>query len=232
MSSLTSKSPRPQWDVSSRTLRGVALVLGLLLGATLASWWVARKVTAGLPEDPFVYPEQDLDYEQIDWVAYQERHDELVKGGAHYEPLRAVVEIPGDFESAEKFSNALDAPGTTEIIGFHVDGQAYAFCIDHLLDIPHHVINFKLGEQPIAVSYCDLSGCARVLSSDRTTAEPLGIGGLDVNNELVFLFEGERYSQRSRDLPMQDIPFQRMTLERWTAEFPETLIFQGNQEST
>jgi hypothetical protein len=119
-----------------------------------------------------------------------------------------------------------------EVIGFEVNGQAYAFCIDHLLDIPHHVINFKAGAESVAVSYCDLSGCARVVSTDDASPEPLGIGGLDLNDELVLLLAGDRYSQRSQELPMDDISFRRVSLKVWLDEFPETLLYQGNLDES
>ncbi len=125
-----------------------------------------------------------------------------------------------------------EADKSTEVIGFHVDGQAYAFCIDSMLAIPRHVINIRNGKRSIAVSYCDRSDCARVNSSDRESIHPLGIGGLDVNNELVLLLDGKRYSHRSEALPMADVSFRRMSLGMWTAEFPKTLLYVGSKEDS
>ena len=249
MSSSSPAPPDARLKLSRRACWIATLSSGLLIAAMLSGWWIERMANAASTENPFVYPPQEIDYVQIDWVAYQKRSERIAQGGAHYGPLRAVVEIPGEYQTESSFSVGASSPelargelddriveipihDAMEVIGFEVNGQAYAFCIDHLLDIPHHVINFKAGAESVAVSYCDLSGCARVVSTDDTTLEPVGIGGLDVNDELVLLLAGDRYSQRSIDLPMDDISFRRASLKEWLKEFPETLVYQGNLDQT
>ena len=112
-----------------------------------------------------------------------------------------------------------------EVIGFDVNGQAYAFCIDAMMQIRRHVVNIKHDDRSIAVSYCDLSDCARVVTSDREVSQPLGIGGLDIHDELVLLLGGKRYGHRSPALPMDDVPFERMSLGNWMTKHPHTMIY-------
>lgn len=193
----------------------------------MVRWRAHQLAVDEMTEQRFVYPDQALDHETIDWVAYQKEASRIAQGGTHYKALRAVVHIPGVVQP-ELISVAESAvPDSSEVIGFHVGDQAYAFCTDPMMEIPQHVINFQRGDRSIAVSYCDLSDCARVLSSDRATALPLGIGGLDVNSELVLLLAGERYSHRSEALPMEDVYFRRTSLGEWIGEFPETMIYVG-----
>ncbi len=74
---------------------GTAVLVCLGCGAAAAQWWTDHSVANAITDHRFVYPEQEFDNEQIDWVAYQEESRLASQGGAHYEALEAFVKIPG-----------------------------------------------------------------------------------------------------------------------------------------
>ena len=226
--------------VDSFTWRLVALVSLSVVIAAIAlgtQWWTRR---ANLTSNPFVYPDQDPGYIPIDSVAFEAMTKLVEKGGKYYGPLKAVIEVIG-VENPDLVAAAdSDTPDSAEVIAFEVDGRAFAFCVDSMLDIERHVVNVNLGKRHVAVAYCDLSDCTRVVTRQKDTPDsgdtidrsnPLGIGGLDVNDELVLLYEGERYAHRSDALPMDDVTFERMSLGEWKTRHPETLIYEAKESS-
>lgn len=192
--------------------------------------WTHRSEAASLTDSHFIYPEQENDYVQIDWFAYQAESDRVAKGGEHYKPLVSVAFFPGVVEAQLVSIDESDIVDSAEVIGFKLDGQAYAFPLKNLMEIAKHVVNFKSGKRSIAVSYCDLSGCARVLSSEAEKANSLGIGGLDLNHELVLLLNGTRYGHLSEAIPMDDVDFVRVSFGEWTAMHPNSRVYQDSEE--
>lgn len=219
---------QPQGNASAMNRR---IIVGLFAAAVLAAagWvtqrWSERSLSSVPTHNRFTYPDQPQDYQQVDWATYEKERAEIAAGGEHYRPLKAVVEIPGISDPELTVAVETTADESLEVIGFKVNGQAYAFCIDVMTQIPRHVVNLRRGDQSIAVSYCDLSDCARVLTTDRIASQPLGIGGLDVNDEMVLLLGGKRYAHRSAALPMDDVEFERMSLGKWMARHPSTMIY-------
>ncbi len=211
--------------INRRIFVGLVAVAVLAAAGSVTRRWSEDSLSSTPTSDRFLYPDQPHDYEQIDWLAYEQERAEIAAGGEHYQPLRAVVEIPGISDPELTAAGESTADKALEVIGFKVDGQAYAFCIDAMTEIPRHVVNMRNDNRAIAVSYCDLSDCARVVSSARAGSQPLGIGGLDINDELVLLFGGRRYAHRSAALPMDDVAFERMSLGKWMAKHPGTMVY-------
>jgi hypothetical protein len=67
----------------------------------------------------------------------------------------------------------------------------------------------------------------RVLSRDGDAPIPLRVGGLDVDDQMVLLLDGQRYGQESAAIPLCDVPFERTTLGKWKAKHPHSQIYVG-----
>jgi hypothetical protein len=85
-----------------------------------------------------------------------------------------------------------------------------------------------LNDTPFSIAYCDLKSHVRVLSRAGDTPIPLRVGGMDVDNQMVLLLDGQRYDQGSPEIPLQDVPFEKTTWGKWKARHPETLVYGGD----
>ena len=111
------------------------------------------------------------------------------------------------------------------MIGIEVDGRFIALVMEKMMDPLAHIVNMNFGgEKSVSVSYCYLADCVRVVSKESKTPIPLHVGGMDVDNQMVYLLDGERYGQMSPVLPLADYPFERTTLGDWRKLHPHSQI--------
>ena len=109
-----------------------------------------------------------------------------------------------------------------------VDGQPCAFVLDALASKDSHVVNAVINDQAVSVSYCNLSECIRVFGDD-SSSQPLslGVGGLDEDWNMVLMLADNRYGQRSKEIPLQDVEHERTTLGEWKESHPDSLLYCG-----
>lgn len=148
-------------------------------------------------------------------------------GGKYYKPLRMLLDCPPVFSTSSSPVDGVELPDDTPIIGLNSRGEPFAVALKALRSPDRHIVNLMVNEEPISVSYCDLKDCVRVLSRRGNSPIPLRVSGLDVDNQMVFLLEGQRYGQTSMDIPLEDYPFQRTTLGEWKRQFPNSRIYLG-----
>lgn len=120
-----------------------------------------------------------------------------------------------------------------EVIGVSVGINHRAYSVKALSRSPeHHVVNDLVGSKPITVAYCDLSGCARVLtSSEHTKALTVGVAGaveLPEGVEMLLVVNGTKVLQKSQNMPFDDMPFSKTTWHEWRSKHPDTLVYQGS----
>ncbi|WP_197455889.1 DUF3179 domain-containing (seleno)protein [Stieleria neptunia] len=122
-------------------------------------------------------------------------------------------------------SDAVDLIDSTPVVGIEVEDRAIAFVLEKMRDPKAHVVNLHFGQQTsVSVSYCSLVDCVRVLKDDSESPIPLHVGGLDIDNQMVFLLNGKRYGQMSAALPLEDYPYARTTWGAWKQQHPKTRI--------
>lgn len=155
----------------------------------------------------------------------EEALQRALQAGEHHAPLKMLMDTAGindpTFIEAEQSKEAEQA----EVIGVVLSGQAFAFPLTSLSGPEQHVVNFATREGAISVSYCDLSGCVRVFHQASDTAIALGVGGLDIHEEMVLQLDGVRYSQNSPDIPLSDYPFTQTTWGDWIHRHPDSLMY-------
>lgn len=135
------------------------------------------------------------------------------------------------FVSAEDAEIAPEA----EIIGVVFETQSFAFPLRQLTGMRDHVVNHVVdhgdGQVPLSVTFCDMNDCVRVLSSREAT------GSLKISTvgrsqgEMLLQFDDRRFLQSADGIPLEDVPFERTTFERWLELHPDSKIYVGRAES-
>ncbi len=211
-----------------RAITLVQLLIAVMAVSAIGLKFGALYLTRVAPADThFFFDPRDT----AEQVAVRAERKRIAKGGEYYKPLQVVEDLAAVEEPEMLAVAQVDLPESTAIVGIEVDGQAFAFALDPMRKVEQHIVSLKVNETPVAVTYCDLVDCVRVLSDDSEALIPLRVGGLDVDDELVFLLDQTRYAQSSPDLPLSDYPFSRTTLGEWTREHPDTRIFCGVPET-
>ena len=111
------------------------------------------------------------------------------------------------------------------VIGIQVNDSYRAYSVKAMSSIETHVVNDRVGDQPVSVTYCDRLDCARVLT-DTNEKELLTVGvGAWLKGEMNLRLNGTFYPQTSKDIPLDDLPFVKTTWKSWRTEHPETDVF-------
>ncbi|MBW3555206.1 MAG: DUF3179 domain-containing protein [Gemmatimonadetes bacterium] len=130
-----------------------------------------------------------------------------------------------------RFVSADDAdldPGDM-VIGFHHGGEARAY--PHQIVVQHEIVNDRVGDLNVAITYCPLTATAQGFKRGTAT---LGVSGQLLNSNLVMFDResGSFFSQiaatgltgehRGRTLAEVDVTW--TTWERWRAAYPRTRV--------
>jgi hypothetical protein len=167
-------------------------------------------------------------------VIWYEEHEPVSEVPVTLEVNRPGMENPPFADAQdERISRAM------RVIGVLINGEAYAYSIKALSIPPgwvgtdvfelarRHVVNQLLGTTAISVTYCDMSTCARVFKmEDRSHALPLGISGAR-GERMVLQYADKQYMQDSKQIPLEDSPFEIMTWGDWVSRHPASRIYLG-----
>jgi hypothetical protein len=204
------------------------LLIGFASVVGMANLWAVRlSPKAGeAAYQPLAPPTEE---EQArDRLEFAER-ERAIKGGTFHKPLQIYAYFAGIDQPVLSESSDVDLPDLTPVVGVEVNGESCAFVLEEMRDPATHIVNLIMNDKPISVAYCDLVDCVRVVSDESQKPIPLHVGGLDVDQQLVLLLNGERYGQESADLPLQDYPFVRMSWLEWKQLHPDTRVYLAPQ---
>lgn len=154
----------------------------------------------------------------------------LKSGGEHYKPLKIISDYPGQEPTELLDAQSVTLPPSTEVVGVEVAGECCAFVLNSMTNPRYHIVNMMINMKPISVTYCNLVDCVRVLTHDEPEIIPLHVGGLDVGNQMVLLYGGDRFGQTSESIPLQDHDFVRTTLGEWILQHPSTTVYVAPDE--
>lgn len=153
------------------------------------------------------------------------KREAAMKGGEHFKPLKVYMEFPGVDSPRPRSLADASLSDSTRIIGVECEGDAFAVVEEEMKEPGSNVINLSIqNKKSISITYSHLANCVRVLSSDGPGLIPLGVGGLDIENEMVLLHDGQRYGQTSKDIPLADHQFLRTSLGKWKETHPDTKV--------
>jgi Protein of unknown function (DUF3179) len=148
------------------------------------------------------------------------------------EPLASEFGVPG-IASPHLFAG--DQSGVADhaaIIGVVQSGEARAYLVSAFFfhgSPGSHIVNDVFGSIPITVTHCDRTECTCVFTSDQVSGKPLDVraGGLTPDNQMALLIDGQRYTQESAKIPLQEVEFVQTTWKEWRQEHPQSTIYLG-----
>ena len=133
-------------------------------------------------------------------------------------------------------------PDQAPVIGVTVNGKHRAYSVTILSDVDRHVVNDRLGDTPLAVTYCDRSDCARAFVGELGgPSMHVGIGGYlgtPAAGTLLLKLAGIRYRQDNGQavgaggdpLPLREGELTRTTWQHWREMYPDTDVYDGAED--
>jgi len=122
-----------------------------------------------------------------------------------------------------------------ELISITIDGMTHAFPLRIL--VWHEVVNTKIAEQPVVLTYSALTGSAVAFepgTNSRGEPRSFGVSGVLYNSGLLFydretesLWSQLKMMGVSKDFveePLVQVPSRRMTWEAWQDAYPAGLV--------
>jgi hypothetical protein len=150
-----------------------------------------------------------------------------------------VMDVPAIVQPPALPAAKASLDDDTPVIGVLASGRARAYLLEAFERGPaSHIVNDVLGDVPISVTHCDLSGCTRLFTSD-TPGRPLKLsGGGRRGHWLVLKFDGRLYRQETSQpldaegaaFPYSEYPAELTDWGVWRKEHPETDIYLGTAD--
>lgn len=123
-----------------------------------------------------------------------------------------------------------------EVVGITVDGEPRAYLVSAMAFHTDHVVNDRVQNRPISVTYCNIHDCVKVFDGSRATDAMylnLGTAGFDDSSMILHLGE-HRYTQDSQqplgnspEFPFREHEFVRTTWHDWQELHPDTSVYVG-----
>lgn len=204
----------------------------LLAAVSTAVWTNRRAVPTRLNDIDRLGPSQVTQVQQRQPPSFDLRDlsipaAEIRGGGPPKDGIPAITSPKTVAPADARFLKAND-----RVVGVALNGQARAYPISILTQ--HEIVNDKLGDTPIAVTYCPL--CDSVIVFDRTTdigVKEFGVSGLLYNSNVLMYDRSEKESLWSqmkmegvsgpaKGIELQTLPMELTTWNAWQAKHPET----------
>jgi len=212
---------------------GAALV-GILVAAAIQAFIIERdfwlRVFAGDPARQVPLNSQGPRQPGFQLHPLNIPLDEILPGGPRKDGIPALTDprlLPADA--------APHVEDTDRVAGVLRDGEARAYPLK-ILNY-HEIVNEKIGDQPLAVTYCPL--CDSVAVFDRQTELGLrefGVSGLLYNSNVLMYDRGgdpeSLWSQAMKsgvsgpgsDSELKPLPVELTTWKSWRARYPKTKV--------
>lgn len=125
-----------------------------------------------------------------------------------------------------------------EVIGVIIEGSPRAYPLRQLSNLLEHVVNDHVldpagSPKAFAVTYCNLTGCIRVLESPvELGGKNLGVGTIGlIDGGLVLSHRKRQFKQEEQVSTLRDLPYEVMTWKDWKQKNPSTLVYIGPAKS-
>lgn len=169
---------------------------------------------------------------------------EEILAGMSEEDLRAMqtmnstpLVVEGINEPAFKPASEVDIADDQEIIGIRFGDLKRAYPTKYMSGMLNHVVNDLLVaadgvQRPISVTFCDMTNCVRVLTSETVGGSShLNVGTLGlIDGGLALRWNGRQFKQTEQIEELEDVPFERMTWGEWKSKYPETEVLVGRKK--
>lgn len=160
--------------------------------------------------------------------------DQILSGGPPKDGIPALLKPT--FVAAD---DASFIRGEDVVVGLEIDGHARAYPLKILNW--HEIVNDELGDLPVAVTYCPLTGSA-VVFDRRVNGKPLsfGVSGrLYQSNVLMYDHQsdglwsqlaGAAVTGKRTGTQLDNIPAQVTTWRRWREDHPDTSVLSPDTD--
>ncbi len=125
-----------------------------------------------------------------------------------------------------------------EVIGVLVGGVPRAYPLRRLSNLLEHVVNDHVLDESgnplaFAVTFCNKTGCTRVLESPVDLGgKNLGVGTIGfVDGALVLSHRSRQFRQDEQISTLRDVSFEITTWKDWKQKNPTTLVYVGPEKS-
>lgn len=190
----------------------VGAVAGLLLVAGVGTPGTASPPALPLAEEPYVLSDPVESY-----------RDAMMSGGPPPDGIPSIDE-PVFLDADEA-----DLDGGALVIGYVRNGEARAY--PHEILVHHEIVNDRVADQNIAITYCPLTATAQGFERGSTT---LGVSGQLLNSNLVMYDRGtESYFPQIPATGIRgdytgetlvEVELVWTTWDRWSEAYPDTKV--------
>jgi hypothetical protein len=146
-------------------------------------------------------------------------------------PLAGAANVGPGIPDAIVHSARVRLPNeNTEVIGVEVDGHARAYIIKLMGFTPsRHIVNDLIEGVPVTATYCVLCDFARVFTKSGHSGKALDVDldGVLHEGKMMLLVDGGGFLCDAADVPLDDMPFERMSWKAWKTKHPDTDIYVG-----
>ncbi|HUE71803.1 MAG TPA: DUF3179 domain-containing (seleno)protein [Pirellulaceae bacterium] len=142
-------------------------------------------------------------------------------------PLR--LDVPAIENPPLEYADEVGLDDEAIVIGIVVNGEPRAYLREAFDTSPNfHVVTDTIDSTPVAITHCDRLRCTRVFTGPQLE-EPGSIrgGGWRVDQTLALIVDEQEYSQKSPEIPLDEVPFLELPWGMWRELFPDTLVYVG-----
>ncbi|MGB0581842.1 MAG: hypothetical protein ACPGVU_19280 [Limisphaerales bacterium] len=119
-------------------------------------------------------------------------------------------------------------PDDYHVTGLVVKKEARAYLEAGMSQPDSHVAYDRFGSAPIAVTFCDRTGCTRVFAGSERQIHSIRVGGWKDQNMQLFVAD-RLHPHDSLTIKLQELEFRTITWGEWKRLYPHTKIYLGDQ---
>jgi hypothetical protein len=142
-------------------------------------------------------------------------------------PLR--LDVPAIENPPLEYADEVGLEDDAIVIGIVVNGEPRAYLREAFDMSPNfHVVTDSIDSMPVAITHCDRLRCTRVFTGSQLE-EPgsIRVGGWRTDQTMALIVQEEEYSQKSAEIPLDDVPFLELPWGMWRELFPDTMVYLG-----
>ncbi len=142
-------------------------------------------------------------------------------------PASTPFIVPPQVDLKMLQASTLQIDSAAAVIGVIADGTARCYLLQAMKDMQSHVVNENRTERPFCVTYCDRTDTVRVLAGGDDDMLEVQTAGFD-SGQMLILHSGTIFGQKSEEIPLEDLSYERSSWGEWIAAHPESLVYVGN----
>jgi hypothetical protein len=124
--------------------------------------------------------------------------------------------------SADQADLADDEP----VFGVVMGDEPRAYQRAAFADVPSHVVHDSIGAHSLIVTHCPRDACTRIFVSQPGKTPEVRLGGWRHDQTMDLIVGRRRFSQRSREIPLDEYAFVEVPWAVWKRRYPTTSVYR------